>query len=265
MDDLVSSDILALLYRLLPGFITAAIVYNFTPRTKGGAFERVIEALVYTLLVQILVAPTKWLLLWAGQSWPIAQWTDSSAMTVAVLWAVVLGCFMARWLNREEYPAVLAKLLGSSRTPLPSEWYNALKHNSRWVVLHLHDGRRIYGWAIAWPDSPGEGYFQMTGMEWLGPDDERIPADRTASLLVSVADIRMVEFVKDTDGIGSRSELARNESNGHRETQTHACPDGAGSGDGAAGHHQPTASEHTEAPATAGPAARTEPGEEDTK
>lgn len=70
MDDLVSSDILALLYRLLPGFITAAIVYNFTPRTKGGAFERVIEALVYTLLVQILVAPTKWLLLRAGQSWP---------------------------------------------------------------------------------------------------------------------------------------------------------------------------------------------------
>lgn len=63
----VSKDILALLTQLMPGFLTAWVVYGLTTYTKPSQFERIVQALIYSFMVSALVAVAEPLLLLAGQ------------------------------------------------------------------------------------------------------------------------------------------------------------------------------------------------------
>lgn len=62
----VSKDILALLTQLMPGFLTAWVVYGLTTYTKPSQFERIVQALIYSFMVSALVAVAEPLLLLAG-------------------------------------------------------------------------------------------------------------------------------------------------------------------------------------------------------
>lgn len=46
-----SKDVLTLLTQLMPGFLTAWVVYGLTTYTKPPQFERVIQAVIYSFLV----------------------------------------------------------------------------------------------------------------------------------------------------------------------------------------------------------------------
>jgi hypothetical protein len=47
--EVVSKDTLSLLYFLLPGLVTAAIYYSLTAHPKKETFERVVQALIFTV------------------------------------------------------------------------------------------------------------------------------------------------------------------------------------------------------------------------
>ena len=66
-------------------------------------------------------------------------------------------------------------------------------------ILHLKDGRRLYGWPREWPSRPERGHFRIIEAEWLieGENDstsEEIP--EISAIVVSVEDVAMVEFIK---------------------------------------------------------------------
>ena len=48
----MSSELVNVLIFLLPGFLTAAIFHSLTPYRKPEAFERIVSALVFTILIQ---------------------------------------------------------------------------------------------------------------------------------------------------------------------------------------------------------------------
>ena len=51
-----SSEVVGVLTFLLPGFVAAAIFYSLTSHPKPGAFDRVIQALIFTVIGQAIVA-----------------------------------------------------------------------------------------------------------------------------------------------------------------------------------------------------------------
>mgnify|MGYP000737068882 FL=1 len=51
----IATDVISLLRYLLPGFLSAWIFYGFTSFKKPSQFERVVQALIFTLLIQPLV------------------------------------------------------------------------------------------------------------------------------------------------------------------------------------------------------------------
>lgn len=55
MTGIPDSDIVAAIYQLLPGFVTAWIFYGLTAHPKTSPFERVIQALIFTLFVETIV------------------------------------------------------------------------------------------------------------------------------------------------------------------------------------------------------------------
>ncbi len=69
--------------------------------------------------------------------------------------------------------------------------------NVTYVVLHLKDERRLYGWPIEWPSLHDRGHFLLVQASWL-KDTEEIPIKGVESILIDVNDVRWVEFMEKT-------------------------------------------------------------------
>jgi len=77
-----------------------------------------------------------------------------------------------------------------------SEWFSAFL-NITYVVLHLKDERRLYGWPIEWPSEPHNGHFLITDAAWLDGDKE-LPIAGVDNILIDAREVKWVEFMTKT-------------------------------------------------------------------
>ncbi len=201
--DLPSSEIVAVIYALLPGFLAAWIFHGLTPHPRLGAFERVVQALIFTGIAQAVVVTIRWTALLLGGIGSIGTWTDGTSYVFSIVIAVLMGIGFAFCANTDCFHKVLRdgkwfeKFGGiTKRTSFPSEWFSAFNMDQRYVVLHLSGERRLYGWPYEWPDHPDSGHFVIMQPEWLLDDNSRAPLHEVEQVLVSGTDVKMVEFVK---------------------------------------------------------------------
>ena len=185
--DWASSEVIGVLEFLLPGFIAAAVFYSLTSHPKPDAFNRVILALIFTVIGQaiteVLLAGCPYL-----QSWELAS-------TVVI--AVILGLGAAYASNQDSVHGILRKVGITKETSYPSEWYSTFaRHDGCYVVLHLKGDRRLYGWPEEWPSDPDQGHFRIAEGEWLIEESERRPVTGVSATLISVDQVEMVEFLE---------------------------------------------------------------------
>ena len=121
-----SSEVVGVLTFLLPGFVAAAIFYSLTSHPKPGAFDRVIQALIFTVIGQAIVA-----LLLAIDSTVkeavhgIRNWE----LILSVLVAVILGLVASYASNRDTVHGILRRFGVTRETSYPSEWYSAFSRH----------------------------------------------------------------------------------------------------------------------------------------
>jgi hypothetical protein len=65
----------------------------------------------------------------------------------------------------------------------------------RWIILHMKEGRRLYGWPEEWPDQADKGHFVIDQPEWVREDGSRIPIAQINKFLIPVNDVERVEFL----------------------------------------------------------------------
>jgi hypothetical protein len=70
-----------------------------------------------------------------------------------------------------------------------------LSQKVTFVILHLRDGRRLYGWPKEWPIEPDRGQFYVMLPSWIGADGNQIDLTQLDGILVSAKDVRWVEFL----------------------------------------------------------------------
>ena len=180
---------------LLPGFVAAWVFHGLTPYVLPPPFERLVRALIFTVVVQGLVVPVRVVSLALGRAFAaIAPWNSDSQLVASILIAVVVGLFAARWANNDRVHWILRKFAFTRQTSYATEWFWAFVENPTYVVLHLEGERRLYGWPEQWPSSPEAGHFAIAEAEWL-TEDTRIPLPQVEHILIPVSAVRMVEFV----------------------------------------------------------------------
>ena len=188
-----SSEVISVLVFLLPGFVAAAIFYSLTSHPKPDTFDRVIQALIFTIIGQALTAV---FFLYVRLTREQPQWTKYYEFVSSVLVAIVLGLVVAVVSNTDVLHRLLRYLKVTKETSYPSEWYSAFsRHDDCYVVLHLNGERRLYGWPEEWPSRPEEGHFRIAEGEWL-VDDRRIPATGVSAILIPAGEVEMVEFLQ---------------------------------------------------------------------
>lgn len=195
-----SSEVVSILTFLLPGFVAAAVFYSLTSYPKPGEFERVVQALIFTIVVQAVVGVLVTVLFWVGDwfgggVWADAPFTKTGEITISVPIAIMLGLVAVRIANNDTLHRLLRNLQFTRETSYPSEWYSAFsRHPDSYVVLHLKGERRLYGWPEEWPTRPDLGHFLIAEGEWL-VDDDRVLAKGVSAIMVPASEVEMVEFL----------------------------------------------------------------------
>lgn len=188
------ADAIDFLAFLLPGFVSVAIFYSLTSHRKPNAFDKVVQALIFTALAQAAT----WLAVALFQ--PHAEnggdWTENGRLPVSVFIAVLLGVTAAAAANRDILHRFFRYIGVTMETSYPSEWYSAFaRHRNCYVILHLHDERRLRGYAEEWPSLPDEGHFRISEAEWLTDDGPKPATVGVAALLIPADQVAMVEFL----------------------------------------------------------------------
>ena len=198
--DLPSKTIVDVMTYLLPGFLTAALLYALTPAPRPIPFERVIQALIFTIVIQLMVATTRTGLLWTGrQMTPWGPWTGTVALGWSVGFAFALGLFLVWAANSDRIHRVLRKLRITHQTSYSSEWYGQFCRHEGYVVLHLTGSRRLLGWPEEWPSTPDVGHFVMASGQWLeeeNGENKIVDLDGVRRILIKAQDVEMVELME---------------------------------------------------------------------
>jgi len=184
---------LEILQYLLPGFLSAWIFYAFTTWPKPAQFERVIQALIFTLIVRTLIFPVKLLL----AAYPLFRWDQNSELITSTFGAFVVGVTFSYFANNDKFHKLARKLSLTNETSYPSEWFGTFSENVTYVVLHLDGERRLYGWPTEWPSSSDRGHFFLQDVSWL-TEDGQIPITGVTGMLVCAKDVLFVEFMNET-------------------------------------------------------------------
>jgi len=200
--DFPSSDLLSIIYHLLPGFVAAWAFYGLTAHRKAEPFERVVHALIFTAIARAFVVSTNAAILWSSQFARLgclsstAIQSHEAEFVWSVIAAVLLGVTAAALANTNKLHAALPDWI-TKRTSYPSEWFSAFQRTQSFVYLHFKDGRRIWGWPEEWPDHPDVGYFVLMRPEWVLDDNQRVPLVITERMLIPASCVEFVEFEKD--------------------------------------------------------------------
>lgn len=197
----IAKDLPTLVFMLLPGFIAAGVFYSLTAHPKSSEFERLIQSLIFTSIIKLLTTVLKWIFLGFGRWLSLGRWNSDVEFVWSIPLAVALGLVFVWLANGDVFHKVARKRGLSSRTSYPSEWYGAFVRDKRWVILHLTDGRRPYGWPQDFPDQPDRGHFVINQPEWLLANNERAPLYQVERFLIPAVDVKMVEFLKESEVI----------------------------------------------------------------
>lgn len=194
-----SKDVLSLLTQLMPGFLTAWVVYGLTTYTKPAQFERVVQALIYSFMVNALVQVIQPILLFAGRYVRLGTWDQSAELITSATVAVAMGVLLSYFMTNDAFFSRARSLRLTSRTPYPTEWYGAFAAKPRYVTLHLEGARRILGYPMEWPTEPTSGHFRLSNAAWLDDQNIETPLDGNDSILIPANQVKMVEFLKNAE------------------------------------------------------------------
>ncbi len=200
--DIPDQAVITVLTYLLPGFITSELLHVLTPAPRPIPFERVVRALIFTMLVQLGVSVVDFALRRFGSAGLTAgNWIEPSRLGLSVVVAVVLGVLFAWIANADRLHGALRLLRVTRQTSYSSEWYGAFSKNVGYIVLHLEGKRRLLGWPVEWPSTPGKGHFVMANAEWLSDEigGRSIELAEVNQILVKAEDVEMIELMKVSD------------------------------------------------------------------
>lgn len=192
----LAKETVALLSFLLPGFIVAWAIYGLTSYPKPSQFERVIQALIFTLIVRAVVFLEQGFLEWIGRCcFVLRPWDAAAELFTSLGSAVLVSLGFVCAINKDALHRVLRRVGVSSRDAYPSEWVTAFTACPRYVVLHLTDGRRLYGWPRVWPSDPRQGHFLVKFAAWIQESDP-VELAGVEGVLIAARLVHHVEFME---------------------------------------------------------------------
>lgn len=187
------TEIIGLLRYILPGFVAGWVFYSLTAHQRPDQFQQLIQALIFTLLVQGSLPA--WQILEVRWVESFRQQTDLLLLTHSML----VGSIISLLANKDLPHRLLRQFSFSSQSTYPSEWVGVLSRKKAYMVFHLDGNRRLYGWPREWPQVANVGHFYIEQPSWLLGDgsEEYLGDDSVDGILIDVKEIEFIEIMKE--------------------------------------------------------------------
>lgn len=187
-----SSEIVAVITFLLPGFVAAAVFYSLTSHPRPGDLDKIVQALVFTMVGRAVGQGMEFAASALGYE---TEWAEEWDIAASVAIAVAVALIAAWAANKDWLHAALRKIGVTKESSHPSEWYTSFVINDlNYVILSLRDGRRLYGWPEQWPSRPDFGHFRVTEARWFSGDVPIAGLD-VDEVIVPASEVVLVEFL----------------------------------------------------------------------
>jgi hypothetical protein len=193
------TDLFPILVFLLPGFVSVGVLEILCVRKTKDVFGRIIEALIFTMLNLASFLVVRALL----EKCPRIRFSHEQFFTPGNIGlmagcALTIGVVFAAEINHEWLLSILNNKLHLTRkTAKPSTWNETWSHTQQYVVVHLNDGRRIYGWPKFYSDVPEERALFFEDASWLDDDNHLINEGSPISIFLDKhSGIRLIEFLQ---------------------------------------------------------------------
>ena len=204
--DIPSSEVVKVIYALLPGFVAAWIFYALTAYPRLSPFERTVQALIFTGIIQVISLVLRELMFLFGAKCCLGVWTDNVSFVTSIIIAILFGLSFSASANNNWIHPWLQRWRITKQPSYPSEWFTAFNEYEQYVVLHLTGSRRILGWPCEWPNCCDSGHFVLMNASWLSDENVATPLENVQVILIPAKDVEMVEFLETTSGFADKKQ-----------------------------------------------------------
>jgi hypothetical protein len=207
--ELLSPDVIKLLWFLLPGFLAIWVFEGLIYRPQPTPFRLLMEALIFTLFAKVLLIWLEAILIWSSDFCSLGQWTDSVRLIWSVFVGITLGLVFSYCTFNDSIHRVLRKMNITTKGALSSVWYSLMCKNSkerRNVILHFREKNRprLYGFPDEWDDDPESGFIALSNATWVSDNNDQVNLQQTEYVVVAMKDVLVVEHMKNLDESGKQ-------------------------------------------------------------
>ena len=122
-----TSEVVSILTFLLPGFVAAAVFYSLTSHPKPSEVDRVVQALIFTIVGRAVAEGLSLIVASVGGA---TLWTESWEIVATVIIAVIVAQ-IAVWVTNKDAVHAIFRGIGLTReTSYPSEWFSSFSRNA---------------------------------------------------------------------------------------------------------------------------------------
>ena len=190
------TEIIPILIFLLPGFLTVKMLELWVITKPKDVFDRIVQAFVFTFVNLLCFAFIRGLLEKLFQiQFNHVQFFAIKNLLLMVFCAVAIALATSFEMKNEYFLTLLRKCKITKKTYKPCTWVETFEHVEKYVVVHLNDGRRIYGWPSFYSDDPNERAIFLEDASWMDDQNKLINNPLISILLDENSGIQFVEFI----------------------------------------------------------------------
>jgi hypothetical protein len=219
------SKLIPILVFLLPGFVTLGVIEVLVVSRPRDTFDKIVLAFVLTFLNLLVFSVMRYLLekaafelslagclMCSGLQFDHVNFYSPGNLILILICSVGIGLIWGYETTNESVLKRLRDKNFTTRTHKPSTWREAFIHRkAHHIVVHLKDGRRIFGYPLHYSDEPGERAVLLEPAYWLTEKNGKtIQGTETTILIDNNIGIELIEFVDDVKEVaGEQSEAGK--------------------------------------------------------
>jgi len=197
MDELNSlKELIPILAFLLPGFLTTQLI-DLWVVTKPKEFpDKIVQAFVFTIVNLLCFSILRYIVESFGCcTFDHDQFFTPGNLVLMIVCSVAIALCCAYEMKNERILSFLRTENITKKTAKPSTWLDVFSNQQKFIVVHLEDGRRIYGWPSLYSDDPTEESLYLEEASWLDDDNEMLNDPRISIFLTAKSGIKLIEFL----------------------------------------------------------------------
>lgn len=193
----ISQEVFSILKLLIPGFLCIKIIETFSPKQEKKEYQLIIDALIYTTIVNAFVKLIQQLSFLIGRFKSFGEWNPDCELPIALIISIILGIIIAHWVSFDTIHNYLREK-NLTQVSAISDWNGIFTdYSDCYIQLSLSSGNEIIGHPIVRPTGDKEGYFVLEKAAWIQEDTTEIELENEL-VFINLSDVNLIRILEAT-------------------------------------------------------------------